>query len=265
MDLLFTHLRERLYTGTDVDERVFIKGDTLYEHPLLTISYTTYDLKRERDPIHLNFGNQAIMVYSPTSQGTEPWLYAHVVAVYHLFVCTQIDPEPKRLELLWVRWMERGSLQLRGENSSQYTRISFIQHSVVPGEAFGFVDPSHIIRACHLIPAFNLGRTRDQLGPSMARDAKGDWKAFYANRYDPHAIFTRMYSFPWCTSRFVDRDAFARFSGIGIGCQQLQATRVLEIIVGPDAPLPSDLVSSEFDDGLFAGCYKIDDDDDIDS
>jgi len=34
--------------------------------------------------------------------------------------------------------------------------------------------------------------------------------------------------------RFVDRDAFARFAGIGVGCQHFQATQVLEIQVGPD-------------------------------
>ena len=167
-----------------MDERLFIKNDTLYEHPLLTIDYTTYDLKRERDLIHLNFGNQAVMVYSPTSRDTEPWLYAYVIAIYHLFVCTATNLEPERLELLWVRWMQWDSSQLRGPNASQYTRISFVPGSGIPGDAFGFVDPSHIIRGCHLIPTFNLQRTRDWLGPSIARDTKGDWRAFYANRYD---------------------------------------------------------------------------------
>lgn len=183
MDLLHVHLRERLFVDTDADERVFIKGDTLYEHPLLTIDYTTYDLKREKDSIHMNFGNQAVIVYSPTSQSAEPWLYAYVVAIYHVFACTAADPEPKCLELLWVRWMQQDLLQLRGPNTSQYTRVSFTPHLGVPGEAFGFVDPSHIIRECHLIPAFDLQRTRDQLSPSMARDVEGDWRAFYANRY----------------------------------------------------------------------------------
>ena len=50
-----------------MDERVFIKDSTLYEHPLLTVNYTTYDLQREKDSIHMNFGSQAVMVYSPTS------------------------------------------------------------------------------------------------------------------------------------------------------------------------------------------------------
>jgi hypothetical protein len=181
MDLLHAHLHDRLFVDVDADNRVFIKDDTLYEHPLLTINYTTYDLEREVDTVHLNFGNQTVMVYSPTSDA-EPWLYAHVVAIYHVFVHTAANPEPRRLELLWVRWMELDSLQLGGANSSQYAQISFAPYSGIPGEAFGFVDPSHIIRACHLIPAFNLGWTRDRLGPSMARDIKGDWRAFYTNR-----------------------------------------------------------------------------------
>ena len=175
MDILHTHLCERLSQDPDADGRVLIKDNTLYEHPLVTVNYTTYDLKRDQDSIHLNFGNQAVMVYSPTSEGPEPWLYAHVVAVYHLFVFTPSDPEPKRLELLWVRWMQRDSLQLQGLNASRYTRISFTPCSGVPGEAFGFVDPSHIIRGCHLIPAFDLQQTRDRLGPSIFQDAKGDW------------------------------------------------------------------------------------------
>ena len=167
MELLRTHLPGRISQDTTADDRVFIKDDTLYEHPLLTIGYTTYDLQRDEDPIHLNYGNQAVMVYSPTSQGTEPWLYAYILAIYHVFVHTVTDPEPKCLELLWVRWMERDPLELKGENSRRYTRVSFVQWSDAPGDSFGFVDPSHVICGCHLIPVFDLGRTCNRLGPSI--------------------------------------------------------------------------------------------------
>ena len=34
--------------------------------------------------------------------------------------------------------------------------------------------------------------------------------------------------------RFVDRDAFARFAGIGVGCQRFQATQTLKVFIGPD-------------------------------
>lgn len=193
MDLLHVHLRDRLSADLNMDERVFIKDDTLYEHPLLTIKYTAYDVRREEDKVHLNFGNQAVIVYSPTTQTAEPWLYAHIVSIYHIFIHTAANPQPKHLELLWVRWMEQDSSQLGGENSSQYTRVSFTPHYGVPGEAFGFVDPSHIIRACHLIPAFDLRRTRDRLSPSMARDVKGDWQAFYTNRCElPRISFAQL-------------------------------------------------------------------------
>ena len=145
MDLLHSHLRERLFSEMDVDERVFIRDDTLYKHPLLTINYTTYNLQRDKDSIYLKFGNQGVLVYSPTSQDVEPWLYAHVIAVYHVFVSSAADLEPKHLELLWVRWMQRDPSQLQGSNTSRYTHISFVPHSGVPGEAFGFVDPSHVV------------------------------------------------------------------------------------------------------------------------
>lgn len=262
MNVLSTHLCNRLFANADVNDRVFIQDNTLYEHPLLTIDYTTYDLKRDADPIHLNFGNQAVLVYSPISQDTEPWLYAYVIAIYHVFVYTVAEPQPKRLEFLWVRWMERNQGQLKGPNSSQHSRISFVQHSGVSGEAFGLVDPSHVIRACHLIPAYHLGRTCERLGPSIARDVKGDWQAFYANRY---VLFYVCMSQPpplsHGTHRFVNRDAFARFSGIGIGCQMLQATRSLELTIGPDAPDPPEPAAGEFDESLFAGCYTMDDED----
>jgi len=58
----------------------------------------------------------------------------------------------------------------------------------------------------------------------------------------------------------------------------LQATRVPKIIIGPDAPDPvkpsetervparetAEPVTSEFDKSQFAGCYKIDNDEDED-
>ena len=58
---------------------------------------------------------------------------------------------------------------------------------------------------------------------------------------------------PW--HRFVDRDAFARSTGIGIGCQRFQASKTLDIQVGPDytanannQPNSGDLVELEVDE-----------------
>jgi hypothetical protein len=48
--------------------------------------------------------------------------------------------------------------------------------------AFGFLDPNEVIRAVHLIPAFNEGRTANLLGPSIARQESEkdmDWTYYY--------------------------------------------------------------------------------------
>jgi hypothetical protein len=51
--------------------------------------------------------------------------------------------------------------------------------------AFGFLDPSFVIRGCHLIPAFAEGRSDTLLrrGPSLARSEQeaDDWAFFYVN------------------------------------------------------------------------------------
>ena len=182
MESLLVHLRNRLFPDGNNTEQIFIQNNTLYNHPILTISYTSYDLQREQDIIHLGYGREGIMVYTPTLGGDEPWLYAKILAIYHVIVRTASDPEPKRLTVLWVRWMERSTSGLNGPNSQNYSRVSFVPWSGVPGNAFDFIDPSHIIRGCHLLPAFALGRTFDLLDPSIARDREGDWCAYYANR-----------------------------------------------------------------------------------
>ena len=49
--------------------------------------------------------------------------------------------------------------------------------------AFGFLDPQHVIRGVHLIPAFSYGRTGDLLQQnSIARSTSEqgeDWKFYY--------------------------------------------------------------------------------------
>lgn len=182
MESLLAHLRDRLFPDGNSTEPIFIQNDTLYNHPILTLNYTSYDLQREQDIIHLRYGREGIMVYTPTLGANEPWSYANILDIYHIIVRVASDPEPKRLTVLWVRWMERSGSSLNGRNSRNFTRVSFVPWSGVPGSTFDFIDPAHIIRGCHLLPAFALGRTCDLLDPSIARDPEGDWHAYYANR-----------------------------------------------------------------------------------
>ena len=79
--------------------------------------------------------------------------------------------------------MQCAEVGLTGQNSRNYTQVSFIPWSGIIGNTFNFIDPSHIIHACHLVPAFNLGWTYNLLDPSVAQDPQGDWSAYYTNRY----------------------------------------------------------------------------------
>ena len=59
-------------------------------------------------------------------------------------------------------------------------RIKF--HSMVEQDAFGFVDPSDVLRGCHVIPAFSRGLFHsDGKGTPCAKDSS-DWTEYYVNR-----------------------------------------------------------------------------------
>jgi hypothetical protein len=86
------------------------------------------------------------------------------------------------MHFLWVRWFELDPKQRRpGIHAKRLPRVCFIEET--DPEAFGFLDPSNVIRAVYLILAFASGRTTQLLGPSIARsavDVDKDWSAYYA-------------------------------------------------------------------------------------
>lgn len=122
MELLLAHLRERLFPDGNNAEQLFIENDTLYEHPILNIKYTSYEVRQEKDIIHLGYNRTGVMVYTPVlgENENEPWSYANVLAVYHVTIRTASNPEPQTLTLLWVRWMQRSETGLVGLNSWNY-------------------------------------------------------------------------------------------------------------------------------------------------
>jgi len=66
-------------------------------------------------------------------------------------------------------------------------------------------------------------------------------------------------------SRFVNRDVFARFAGIGIGCQRLQASQVLNIQIGKDHTEPQPDGTGLHTGGSDDGALERDVDDDLGS
>ena len=194
-DHLLTRLLQLPYDG---DEEVFSDADRntvhivdnqIYSAKVLRVNYTTYDVRRDQDSMNPRT-NANVMVLSPeTGPGAHPYWYARVLGVFHVRVLHKGPLATNRsvqyLEFLWVRWFGIDPGHRHGHKVTQLPKIGFVPEQ--DPSAFGFLDPSLVLRGCHLIPAFNDGRTLDLLNTSLtiARppDEVDDWAAFYVNMY----------------------------------------------------------------------------------
>lgn len=86
-----------------------------------------------------------------------PYWYARVIGVFHAMVRFN-SPRSKarqiqRMEFLWVRWygLDCDMMKSAFEAKRMY-QVAFLDGD--SDEAFGFIDPSDVLRAVHLIPSF---------------------------------------------------------------------------------------------------------------
>lgn len=162
----------------------------MFQHATAAFNYTTYDLRRDQDTINTNGQRRDVMVSSneDAGEGNEPphpYWYARVLGIFHAKVFHPRNRLPERMEFLWVRWFGRDPEWNGGPKHLRLDRVGFVPEG--DPDAFGFIDPAQVIRACHLIPAFALNMTTTLLGPSSARDnPRGDWTNYYVNRYVCH-------------------------------------------------------------------------------
>ena len=163
-----------------------IRNNTLYRLSTLRINYTTYDMRRDFDTINPKT-HPFVMVPSPeTDAGAHPFWYAAVLGVFHADVqhasMHSQDFRFKRMEFLWVRWLGVVPDYPFGRKHAKLPKIGFIPDS--DEFAFGFLDPSLVVRGCHLIPSFVDGKTQSLLrteGPSQGRPEteEDDWANYH--------------------------------------------------------------------------------------
>jgi hypothetical protein len=119
-----------------------------------------------------------------------PFWYARILGVFHAEVlhigALAKNRSKQHVEFLWVRWFGTVPDYRSGSKVARLPKIGFLPDT--DESAFGFLDPSLVIRGCHLIPAFVDGRTSDLLtnANSIVRPIgeTDDWVAFYAMMYD---------------------------------------------------------------------------------
>ncbi|KAG8705415.1 hypothetical protein FRC08_001682 [Ceratobasidium sp. 394] len=210
---LKAHLLARLLGDRYEDElartsselaRVHFQHDRIYTHQTLKIHYTSYDVRRAQDTVNPNTSKRFVLVPSHrsscTKMGAHHFWYARVLGIYHANV-SYAGSRPKRMDFLWVRWLALMTDVLGGWDTCRLDQVGYFPDSE-EYHAFEFVDPIDVIRAVHLIPRFEGGRTAEYLESvdSLAADTRsvGDWKHYYVGR-------------------FADRDMLLRFTGMAIG------------------------------------------------
>ena len=203
---------------------VHILGNKLFEVNTMTVNYTSYDIRRDYDLVNPR-SHPDIMVVSPDSEtnDTSPFWYARVLKIFHADVWTSHpdgrDNSIHSMNILWVRWFGSEPGYNWGFSRARLPKIGFVDWN--DPFAFTFLDPAHVVRGCHLIPAFAEGRTSTLLpeGGSAARvlvaEETDDWLNFYVGM----CVITRV---TICNDTdsiysFADRDLMMRHHGGGIG------------------------------------------------
>ena len=194
-DHLLGCLRNQPYDGdqdpfSDHDRMsVHIVDNKIYSSQVLRVNYTTYNVRRDQDSVNPRTHPDIIVLSREDDPQAHPYWYARVLGIFHLRVL-HLDPSAtnrsvQHMEVLWVRWFGLVPGYQFGSKVARLPKVGFVPDT--DPQAFGFLDPSLVIRGCHLIPAFNDGRTVELLtaSPSAGRppDKTDDWAMFFVNMF----------------------------------------------------------------------------------
>jgi hypothetical protein len=152
-------------------QRILLQSNRIYRHSTIHVNYTTYDLRREQDIINPTTSRRDVMCLARSRRDPEAHhhVYARVLGIYHVNVAYRgpgsFDTAPCRFDFLWVRWYE-------SVGPGDPLKLQRLMHPSLDSsaESVDFLDPSDVLRACHIIPRFHKG-LRYESGNIMAQGA----------------------------------------------------------------------------------------------
>ncbi|KAF9046642.1 hypothetical protein BJ165DRAFT_1611041 [Panaeolus papilionaceus] len=193
-------------------DSIRIRNNTIYEHLTARINYTTYDLRRDYDVVNSR-SRPYIMTLDPECEQHTSFWYASVLGIFHVEFqhvgATSKNLHPQTLQFFWVRWLEPVDGHDFGRHQARLPKLRFASDD--DEFAYGCLDPSLVLRGCHMIPAFHDGPKIPSTSGSpetqqvkyhgrdlMIEESLNKWKNYYVGI-------------------FVDRDMFMRHLGLGLG------------------------------------------------
>lgn len=175
----------------EADCCLVFNADQVYKHHIVHFNYTTYDIRCSQDTINVRTLHSNIMVLAQPDDDEPPafsqpppsFHYAKVLGTYHVNLIYigpgSVDFTAHRFEFLWVRWY--GQVGHHTWADRRLDRVRFM--ALNDPDAFGFLDPADVIRGCHIIPHFALGKLHeDSRGLLFSTGDSGDWKEYYISR-----------------------------------------------------------------------------------
>ncbi|KIK10901.1 hypothetical protein PISMIDRAFT_19979, partial [Pisolithus microcarpus 441] len=170
---------EHFFTDDERNDLQIIGGmNQVIESTIVRVNYTTYDIRRKQDVMRPGSGCFIMTLSREDGPNAHPFWYAQVLRALHINVL-HVGPNawcrsPQDMELLWVRWLGVEPQYSWGFREARLPKVGFVPEGDY--NAFGFLNPSFIIRGCHLIPSFSDGRTTAllQQGASVARHPTND-------------------------------------------------------------------------------------------
>ena len=160
--------------------KLIILEDKLYFHNTMTINYTTYDGRRESEMLNPRTHADIMTL----SQGdVHPYEYSRILGILRVKVLhPSLGTKTQEVDILWVRFYKFDQKYRGGWKARRYYQIHFANSA--KGDAFGFLNPQDVLRAAHLLPGFQCGRTQALLPTSLARwksEDDEDWIYYHVN------------------------------------------------------------------------------------
>ena len=146
-----------------------------------------------------------------------PYWYAKVLGIFHVNVRHLGRMETERMDFLWVHWFGRN---LDHEGGFATCRLHHIRLTDSKDfTSYRFLNPSDVLRAVHLIPAFKFSPNQTIQNANVS-DSSGNSDDAHIQEFQ----YVSMYKIPSFhllrhsqIPRFIDRDMFMHFVGRAIG------------------------------------------------